>query len=117
MRQPSCRALVLVLLAASAVGCMGPKLQLVPNAPNIQAQCGCKQGVELTGEQALCIAKLAGLEKGIDRWGLRSEGDYWQVYNFLQNKVGENQKGRYMRIKKKDGQIIEVGEWSEIIVL
>ena len=107
------RVLTCVLMSVS---CAGPRLRLEPEGETVQVQCGVKLVAPVTRQQALCIAKLVGLEAGVRQWGINEYEDYIDVFNYVATGSRQKDRGRYVRIHKQTGAIEEVGEWDEVIV-
>lgn len=84
----------------------------VPGAPTVQLKCGIASTSRVMREQAFCIARLAGLKRGIRRWGFREYSDYVDVYNTTSN--GPPEKGLNVRIATPGGQVIGIEPWEEI---
>ena len=109
---------VLITALLTTITCGGPRLVLQPEGRTIQAQCGVSRSLPISREQALCIAELAGLEKGYRHWGVIEEEQSWQVFNFTGRSSSPDMlwQGKAMRISKASGQITSVTEWEEIVV-
>ena len=112
------RSGLVIIALLTATTCGGPQLILQPEGRTIQAQCGATRSSPVSREQALCIAELAGLEKGYRHWGVIEEEQSWQVFNFTGRSTSPAMlwQGRAMRISKASGQITSVTEWEEIVV-
>jgi len=109
------------LLASSVVlmltGC-GQNLAhirtLAPEENNPAVACGVAPDGIVVREQALCIAKVAGLSKGMSRWHVREYETYIDVFNTTQrypSAAGEN-----VRIAQRGGAVLEKSRWQEITV-
>ncbi len=105
-------------------GCAcGPYLRLQPHGETIQDQCGVSYGVTVTKEQAICIAKLGGLEQTVRRWSVEEHSPdgkeagtgYWWICNTIEPPHStEGGSGDCWGISKKDGKIVSTGSWKSV---
>ncbi len=115
------KSLGIVAAIVVVLGC-GPILRLRPHGATIQEQCGVGSE-EVTREQALCIARLGGLDIGIRPWRVRDERDIrslegvWEICNTTELGHGSvGPKGTCWEISKATGDIVAVRRWVGVTV-
>jgi hypothetical protein len=68
----------------------------------------------ITREDALCIAKVSGLERGIAKWQVREYQDYVDVFNTTVRQP--RARGMNVRMRRVGGSVMSVEPWNEVIV-
>jgi hypothetical protein len=105
------RALLLILVGCLALSCAGPKLRsaakVKPKA--IRDSCGAVEGEALDEEQALCVARLSGLDVSEGRYsiraGLSQEGaETWVVEEVCDR---DNPECIGVVVRRSDGKILD----------
>ena len=117
---PLCASGIALSVVLTCTNC-GARLRLEPEGKTIQQQCGVLSGQEVSKEQALCIARLGGLESGARPWVVKDENDLranaglWEVCNTTTIPTeGQGSAGTCWRISRKDGRIVGIGPWQRI---
>ena len=102
----SCALLVILM----SVGCSSTRL--APQRGSMQAQCGVRAGVQVSREQAICIAKLAGLKQTALPWSITEDQNrdsnepLWCVSNTLDPPIPEHGLlSESIYISQRDGRI------------
>jgi hypothetical protein len=101
------RLLAILAVAAFAVACAHSRPPLA-----IQAKCGVSPESDVSRAQAVCIAKLGGLEPGLSQWDVHedtasaSDDARWVVSNLLDPTRCARNPGKAMYIRKKGGDIL-----------
>jgi hypothetical protein len=120
MRYSSIAGSLATALLALMLGACGQDLGKIvivnPEAPTIQLKCGVKPQREVSIKQAFCIAKLAGLEAGIRRWGVHVYTDHLDVYNTISDGPTSQASGMSIRMTRIGGNIVEMKPWKEIVL-
>jgi len=113
---------MVLAIVLMSLGC-GARLRLVPEGKTVQQQCGFVSGQEVSKDQALCIARVGGLESGARPWVVKDENDsranvgLWVVCNTTTIPTEkQGSAGTCWRISRKDGRIVGVGPWESIRV-
>ena len=117
-------------LAVATVIAMGTGMSCSSAAPvgsdseTIQSRCGAKPTADISQSEALCIAKLGGLPKGLKPWrteliGMRPDGKFsqWQLWSTEKDLDGSPPScpsGKRMVIERLGGQIAFVTGWSSL---
>jgi hypothetical protein len=114
-------------LALSSVIVVGPLLLNAGCAQNIasipvpnpiartaQEQCGLPVDRVLSRADALCIAKVSGLEPGVVKWQVREYEDYVDVFNTTARHPLD--RGTNVRMQRVGGKVIIIEPWEAIIV-
>ena len=108
-------------MGLSIIGCA--RIHLVPEGKTIQQQCGVSTGQEVSKEQALCIARLGGLESGARPWIVKDESDVraneglWEVCNTTRIPTGQQEAaGTCWRISRENGRVVGIGPWERVTV-
>ena len=118
LRNASVRdALILVALVPVLYGCAQDLRRVtVPqlNAPTAALKCAVAVDSLITRDQALCIAKVSGLERGITKWQVREFSDYVDVFNTTAKHPVE--RGVGVRIRRLGGSVASISEWAAITV-
>jgi hypothetical protein len=100
-----------------SVGCAQNTASIrVPNpiARTTQQKCGLLADAALSREDALCIAKVSGLERGLAKWQVREYQDYVDVFNTTSRYP--TARGTNVRMHRVGGTIIAVEPWQATIV-
>jgi len=91
---------------------------LVPNSngaqgASIQAGCGIQRGAAVSRDQAVCIAKGLGMQRGLTEWRIGEGRDtifdegVWQIYSTIVQIPGDcGSWGMRLHVSKIDGQIL-----------
>lgn len=85
-----------------------------PTARSAQEKCGLLVDHVLSRADALCIAKVSGLERGVARWQVREYQDYVDVFNTASRRPVA--RGTNVRIHRVGGALISIEPWEAIIV-
>lgn len=104
---------VLIMTASCA---QNMKSIVIPTPGRKTPAQSCAVGLDqvLAREEALCIAKAAGLKSGINRWAIRYYGDYIDVFNTTEK--FPVLKGISVRMSRVGGRVISVESWEQITV-
>lgn len=106
-------------LAATAGGCIPAPPRIEPTTEGIARRCGVRpgSGVEIDREQARCIARRAGLARGLEAWRFergvdpRTGRPIWRVENVLRRNEFVA-RGHWVAIDRADGRVIAAGAWT-----
>ena len=114
-----------VLIVATVAGCHGCSRAhaLAPvRRPTVQVMCGLSLGDMLTRDQAICIARLMGLDEGICPWSvdLVGEGEEqdWSILNATST-LGTcrcGTKGQALTLYTHSGRLKGLESWSSVCV-
>lgn len=104
-------------MAAFLVAC-GPGLRPVADPVTPLDYCGIRSLEVVSAKQAMCLARIAGLERGGRPWRVEEDTyritgeSVWEVCNTL--KIPTEQKGsegKCMLVRKSDGEILATTRW------
>jgi hypothetical protein len=85
-----------------------------PNAPTAPLKCGVRHDTVITRAHALCIAKVSGLESGVNKWQMREFSDHIDVFNTTATYPLE--RGVGVRIRKVGGSVLIIEKWESVTV-
>ena len=110
-----------LLVALMGVGCSATRL--VSQRESMQARCGVQAGVQVSREQATCIAKRAGLKQTALSWSITKDHDrdsnepLWCVSSTFDPPIPEHQaEGEFIYISQRDGRVLMRGQrYSETL--
>jgi hypothetical protein len=88
----------------------------VPNpiARTAQEKCGLLADHVVSRDDALCIAKVSGLERGVTKWHIREYDDYVDVFNTTSHDPVD--RGTNVRVHRVGGKVLTIEPWEAIIV-
>lgn len=111
------RSLAAVALALVFTGC-GQNLDLIavpaPEEHSPAAACGVVSDALVSQPEALCIAKVAGLSRGVSRWRIREYDTYIDV--FTTTRRFPTEEGENVRIARRGGAVLEKSRWKAVTV-
>ena len=100
-----------LLVIMMSVGCSSTRLG--PQRESMQAQCGVQAGVQVSREQASCIAKLDGLKQTALPWSITEYHDrdlnepMWCVTSTFDPPIPEHELEREsIYISQRDGRVV-----------
>ena len=105
------------LFAIVFQGCAQNLKQIVipdPSAETAPLKCGVRASTVVDREKALCIAKVSGLESGVNKWQFREFDDYVDVFNTVT--INPVERGVGVRLRKVGGAVLSIGEWRAVTV-
>ena len=85
-----------------------------PIATTTQEKCGVLVDHVLSRDDALCIAKVSGLEPGVVKWQVREYQDYVDVFNTTSRYPVD--RGSNVRMHRVGGKVVTIEPWEAIIV-
>ena len=106
-----------VIAVLGALGCTQNMKAIIvpaPGSPTPAQACGVARDTVVSRTQALCIAKVAGLEQGLARWRVVTWGENVSVQNTTHKQP--NTRGRVVRIARIGGAIVEITEYEMVYV-
>src|SRR5262245_14081772 len=103
---------VLLVIVVTFAVFLTPKSDGAQGA-SIQASCGIQSGAGVSRDQAVCIAKGLGMQRGLTEWRIGEGRDtmfdesVWQIYSTIVQIRGDcGSWGMRLHVSKLDGQVL-----------
>jgi hypothetical protein len=104
-------AVLAALLGLVALSCGGPKLRepATVEPKTMNELCEIREGVSLTMEQAVCVARAAGLDVGEDRYSIRRGLSQKGLATWVVDEICDdaNPKCIGIVVRQSDGEILD----------
>lgn len=104
----------LAVLTAACAQSLGPIRVPNPAGATVQEKCAVRADAVISREEAMCLAKVSGLESGVAKWQVREYADYIDVFNTTSRHPIE--RGMNVRIRRVGGAVLSEEPWEAVVV-